>query len=65
MGTLELIRKFSFLALDFLKGMPVKKHYDDIKFILENYDYWESVFGKMVGVYIVLLSLLCLIKKIY
>ena len=31
--------------------------YKSVPIILENYDYWESVFGKMVGVYIVLLSL--------
>ncbi|MFM7019039.1 mechanosensitive ion channel family protein [Flavobacterium sp.] len=31
--------------------------YKSVPVILENYDYWQSVFGKMVGVYIVLLSL--------
>lgn len=31
--------------------------YKSVPIILEKYDYWESVFGKMVGVYIVLLSL--------
>ncbi|WP_396145968.1 mechanosensitive ion channel family protein [Flavobacterium sp.] len=31
--------------------------YKSVPIILENYDYWESIFGKMVGVYIVLLSL--------
>ncbi|WP_353085429.1 mechanosensitive ion channel domain-containing protein [Flavobacterium sp.] len=31
--------------------------YKSVPIILENYDYWESVFGKMVGIYIVLLSL--------
>jgi len=31
--------------------------YKSVPVILENYDYWESVFGKMVGIYIVLLSL--------
>ncbi len=31
--------------------------YKSVPVILEKYDYWESVFGKMVGVYIVLLSL--------
>ncbi len=31
--------------------------YKSVPVILENYDYWQSVFGKMVGVYIVLLTL--------
>ena len=31
--------------------------YKSVPVILENYEYWESIFGKMVGVYIVLLSL--------
>jgi phenylacetate-CoA ligase len=43
MMMLELIRKYSFWGLDILKGMPVKKHYNDIKFILENYDSKESI----------------------
>ena len=31
--------------------------YKSVPVILENYVYWESVFGKMVGIYIILLSL--------
>ncbi len=31
--------------------------YKSVPIILEKYDYWEAIFGKMVGVYIVLLSL--------
>ncbi|MFZ4105832.1 mechanosensitive ion channel family protein [Flavobacterium sp.] len=31
--------------------------YKSVPIILEKYDYWEDIFGKMVGVYIVLLSL--------
>lgn len=31
--------------------------YKSVPVILENYVYWESIFGKMVGIYIILLSL--------
>ena len=31
--------------------------YKSVPVILENYVYWESVFGKMVGIYIILLAL--------
>ncbi len=31
--------------------------YESVPIILDKYDYWESIFGKMVEVYIVLLSL--------
>lgn len=31
--------------------------YKSVPIILEKYDYWEAIFGKVVGVYIVLLSL--------
>jgi miniconductance mechanosensitive channel len=31
--------------------------YKSVPIILENYVYWESVFGKMVGVYIIIISL--------
>ena len=31
--------------------------YKSVPVILENYVYWESVFGKMVGIYIIVLSL--------
>jgi miniconductance mechanosensitive channel len=37
--------------------IPFLLIYKSVPIILEKYDYWESVFGKMVGVYIVLLSL--------
>jgi len=40
---LEKFRKFSFWAVDFFKGSPVRKHYRDIKVILENYGSRESL----------------------
>jgi len=42
MKFLELARKYSFWILDFLKGSPVRKHYNDIKFIVENYNSSEA-----------------------
>ncbi|ULC58289.1 CoF synthetase [Flaviramulus sp. BrNp1-15] len=38
MYSLELLRKYSFWLVDFLKGSPIRKHYNDIKFIIENYN---------------------------
>lgn len=40
---IEKLRKTSFWMIDFLKGGKIKHHYNDIKFILENYDSPESV----------------------
>lgn len=40
--TIEKLRKFLFWAIDLIKGGRVRKHYNDIKFILENYDSKES-----------------------
>lgn len=37
MSILESIRKLSFWILDFINGSPIRKHYNDIKFINENY----------------------------
>jgi len=42
MGFFKLIRKYSFWGQDFLKGGSLKKHYNDIGFILENYGSVES-----------------------
>lgn len=39
---LELIRKYSFWTGDFFKGSQIKKHYNDIKFIIENYNTIEA-----------------------
>lgn len=38
----ELIRKKIFWSVDFFKGSPIRKHYNDIEFIIENYDSKES-----------------------
>ncbi len=38
----EKLRKLVFWTIDFIKGSKVRKHYNDIKFILENYDSKES-----------------------
>ncbi len=35
---LEKFRRISFWALDFFKGSPIRKHYKDIKYILEHYN---------------------------
>lgn len=37
MNLFELVRKYSFWGLDFIKGSPIRKHYKDIEYILENY----------------------------
>ncbi len=36
MNFLKKIRKYSFWVNDYLNGSPIRKHYEDIKFILEN-----------------------------
>jgi 3-deoxy-D-arabino-heptulosonate 7-phosphate (DAHP) synthase class II len=38
MKGLELLRKVAFWGLDFVKGSPISKHYQDIRFILENFE---------------------------
>ena len=43
MKLLESFRKHAFWAMDFFKGSPIRKHYNDIKFILENYDSEKSI----------------------
>ncbi|WP_051189760.1 phenylacetate--CoA ligase family protein [Daejeonella oryzae] len=40
---IEKLRKASFWISDFLKGGPVNKNYEEIRFILENYDSPESI----------------------
>lgn len=42
MKVLELTRRYFFWVVDYCKGSPVRKHYNDIKFIIENYDKKES-----------------------
>lgn len=42
MKALELLRKYTFWGLDFIKGSPVRKHYNDIQFIIENYESQEA-----------------------
>jgi phenylacetate-CoA ligase len=42
MKILESVRKISFWVIDFLKGSPVRKHYNDIKYILENFQSEKS-----------------------
>jgi len=37
MGVLKEFRKLAFWGSDLLKGSPVRKHYDEIKFIIDNY----------------------------
>lgn len=37
--------------------IPLLFIYKSVPVILENYNYWESVFGKLVGIYIVILTL--------
>lgn len=37
--------------------IPLLFIYKSVPVILENYNYWESVFGKLVGIYIVVLTL--------
>jgi phenylacetate-CoA ligase len=39
---IEYLRKKAFWFLDFLKGAKTKAHYDEIKFIMENYNTYES-----------------------
>ncbi|WP_420322299.1 CoF synthetase [Flagellimonas sp.] len=39
---LERFRKLCFWCLDFFKGSPIRKHYNDITFILENFQSKES-----------------------
>ena len=39
---LEKLRGFSFWMIDFLKGAKIKRHYNEIKFILEQYGTEES-----------------------
>jgi phenylacetate-CoA ligase len=43
MRPLELLRKRAFWAVDFLKGGSIRRHYNDIRFILENHSSPESV----------------------
>ncbi|MEP1488275.1 MAG: hypothetical protein ABJK28_07585 [Algibacter sp.] len=43
MNFLKLVRKYSFWGYDFLRGGQLKKHYLDVKFILENYGSKESL----------------------
>ena len=38
MEFLEVFRKRAFWGLDFLKGSPVRKHYNEVKFIMENFN---------------------------
>ena len=38
MEFLEVFRKKAFWGLDFLKGSPVRKHYNEVKFIMENFN---------------------------
>ena len=44
--------------------IPLLFIYKSVPIILKNFVYWESVFGKLVGIYIVLLSL-WIIKTIF
>jgi miniconductance mechanosensitive channel len=44
--------------------IPLLFIYKSVPIILENFVYWESIFGKLVGVYIVLLSL-WIIKTVF
>ena len=44
--------------------IPLLFIYKSVPIILKNYVYWESIFGKLVGIYIVLLSL-WIIKTIF
>ncbi|MGL2964645.1 mechanosensitive ion channel family protein [Flavobacterium sp. RSB2_4_14] len=44
--------------------IPLLFIYKSVPIILENFVYWESIFGKLVGIYIVLLSL-WIIKTIF
>jgi miniconductance mechanosensitive channel len=44
--------------------IPLLFIYKSVPIILENFVYWESIFGKLVGIYIVLLSL-WIIKTVY
>lgn len=39
----ERIRKNAFWIVDFIKGGEIKRHYNDIKFILENYHSKEAI----------------------
>lgn len=43
MKFLELIRKYAFWTIDFFKGSPVRKHYNDIKYVLENYESKKAI----------------------
>ena len=40
--TIEKLRKSVFWTIDLIKGRKIRKHYNDIKSILENYDSKES-----------------------
>ena len=40
--TIEKLRKLAFWTVDFFKGGSVRSHYNDIRFILENYNSKES-----------------------
>jgi miniconductance mechanosensitive channel len=44
--------------------IPLLFIYKSVPIILENFVYWESIFGKLVGIYIVLLSL-WIIKTVF
>lgn len=39
---LEKLRYYAFWLLDFIKGGRIRRHYNDIKFIIENYDSAEA-----------------------
>lgn len=42
MKFIEKARKYLFWMLDYIKGGRIKAHYDEIKFIMENYNSFES-----------------------
>jgi len=43
MNSLDYLREYSFKLIDLLRGRKLKKHYDDIKFILDNYSNPKSI----------------------
>ena len=42
MTLLESLRKYSFWLMDFFRGSPIRKHFNEIKFIIENFNSTEA-----------------------